>query len=143
MITQKEALLRPADSVGSPTDVAPHGARETHQAERVSGPTIADGLRPLFTSIFGSAVPALFEFWDGSAVGPKDGPGTVRLRSSRAVRRLLWAPGELGLGRAYVAGEIDLDGDIYALLRSLQAAAPKDLRLGVGTVLAVLRFPPR
>jgi cyclopropane-fatty-acyl-phospholipid synthase len=143
MITQKEELLRPSDSAGSPTEVAPHGPGETPPAEPFPDHTVADGLRPLLTSIFGSAMPARFEFWDGSAVGPKDGPGTVLLRSSRALRRLLWAPGELGLGRAYVAGEIDLDGDIYALLRSLQAAAPKDLRLGAGTVLAVLRAPRR
>ncbi len=133
MITQKAELLRPSDSAESPP-VAP---------ERLPDCTVADGLRPLLTSIFGAEVPARFEFWDGSAVGPQDGPGTVRVRSSGAIRRLLWAPGELGLGRAYVAGEIDLDGDIYALLQSLQAAAPKDLKLGIGTVLAVLRAPRR
>ena len=32
--------------------------------------------------------------------------------SRRALRRLLWAPGELGLERAYVAGDIDVDGDL-------------------------------
>ncbi len=45
----------------------------------------------------------------GTAVrsGPRDGPGTVIVRSPTAVKRMLWAPGELGLGRAYVTGELD------------------------------------
>ena len=36
----------------------------------------------------------------------------VVLRSRKALRRLLWNPDELGLARAYVAGEIDVDGDL-------------------------------
>jgi cyclopropane-fatty-acyl-phospholipid synthase len=37
-----------------------------------------------------------------------------------AVRRLVWAPGELGLARAYVAGDIDLEGDVFATLEALR-----------------------
>ena len=40
------------------------------------------------------------------------GAPTVVVRSRRALRRLLWAPGELGLARAYVAGELDVEGDL-------------------------------
>jgi cyclopropane-fatty-acyl-phospholipid synthase len=32
------------------------------------------------------------------------------------LRRLLWKPGELGLARAWVAGELDIDGDVYETL---------------------------
>lgn len=35
---------------------------------------------------------------------------------SRGLRRLLWAPGELGLVRAYVSGDMHIEGDIFALL---------------------------
>ena len=49
--------------------------------------------------------------WDGSEAGPADGPVLV-IRSRRALRRLLWAPGELGLARAYVTGDIDVEGDL-------------------------------
>ncbi len=38
------------------------------------------------------------------------------IRHRRALRRLLWKPGELGLARAWVAGEIDVDGDLYDVL---------------------------
>jgi cyclopropane-fatty-acyl-phospholipid synthase len=34
------------------------------------------------------------------------------IRSRRALRRLLWAPGELGLARAYVSGDLDVEGDL-------------------------------
>src|SRR5680860_1694747 len=32
------------------------------------------------------------------------------------LRRLLWAPSELGLVRAYVSGDMQIEGDIFALL---------------------------
>ena len=34
----------------------------------------------------------------------------------RALRRLLWAPNELGLARAYVSGDLDFEGDVFAVL---------------------------
>ena len=59
--------------------------------------------------------------WDGSEAGPADAPVLV-VRSPQAVRRLVWAPGELGLVRAYVAGEIDLEGDVFATLEALTSS---------------------
>ena len=56
---------------------------------------------------------------DGSVLGAEDAPARLIVRSSDALRRLVTAPGELGFGRAYVAGEIDIDGDIYAALAAL------------------------
>ena len=46
---------------------------------------------------------------------------TRRLRpascsAESALRRILWAPNELGLVRAYVSGDVDFDGDIFAVL---------------------------
>jgi cyclopropane-fatty-acyl-phospholipid synthase len=54
-------------------------------------------------------------------MGPDDAPGTLVIRSPDAVRHLLWAPGEVGLARAYVAGELDLEGDLDASLTALRA----------------------
>jgi len=47
----------------------------------------------------------------------------VVLRSPRALRRLLWRPTELGLGRTWVAGELDVVGDLHDALESLWSAA--------------------
>ncbi|MFE2998897.1 class I SAM-dependent methyltransferase [Nocardia sp. NPDC059246] len=94
--------------------------------------TVAAAFTPLLRLAFGSQPPLRFEFWDGSAVQPDgDHPGTMRIRSKNALSHMVWAPGELGLGRAFVAGTVDLDGDIFQILRALQSAVPGDTRLGV------------
>jgi cyclopropane-fatty-acyl-phospholipid synthase len=59
--------------------------------------------------------------WDGSEAGPAAAPVVV-VRSRRAVRRLAWSPGELGLARGYVAGEIDVEGDLGEAFAALAAA---------------------
>jgi cyclopropane-fatty-acyl-phospholipid synthase len=56
--------------------------------------------------------------WDGSEAGPPGAPALV-LRRRRALRRLLWRPGELGLARAWVAGDLAVDGDLYEALDQL------------------------
>jgi cyclopropane fatty-acyl-phospholipid synthase-like methyltransferase/DUF1365 family protein len=73
--------------------------------------TRADQLASLFRDIAGADMPLRIRAWDGSEAGPLDGPVLV-IRSRRALRRLLWAPGELGLARAYVTGDLDVEGDL-------------------------------
>lgn len=96
--------------------------------------TIAEQLKPLLTAFIGAELPVALRCWDGSTLGPLDGPATIRLNSPTALRRLLWAPNELGLVRAYVAGEIDIEGDIFAALslRDLIAARDQYVSLGFG-----------
>ncbi len=57
-----------------------------------------------------------FEDWNGRTWGPTDAPVTVRFKSSDAVKYFVRSPGELGFGRAYVSGAMDIDGDIWTLL---------------------------
>src|SRR5439155_3343860 len=90
--------------------------------------TAARALQPLIEGLLGLDLPVQFRFWDGSSLGPDDAAAAVVVRSPRALRRLVTAPGELGLGRAYVAGDIDLDGDLDEVL-ALGDRRP-DLRLG-------------
>jgi len=88
----------------------------------------AQALAPLIRALVGSTAPVRFDFWDGSGLGPTDGIGRVRITSVDALRRILWAPGELGVARAFVAGDLAIEGDIYTLLRVLHDASPRDLR---------------
>lgn len=81
-------------------------------------PGVAARLHGLLVELFGVVPPVRIVAWDGSVAGSGDGP-TVRVNSRKAVRRLLWSPGELGLARAYVAGEVDIDGDLTLALREL------------------------
>lgn len=57
------------------------------------------------------ALPIGIRSWDGSVAGPQDGTVLV-IRSRDALRRLVWSPNELGLARAYVSGELDIEGDL-------------------------------
>jgi cyclopropane-fatty-acyl-phospholipid synthase len=66
----------------------------------------------------GEDLPVGLRAWDGSEVPPSaPGAPTLVLRNRRAVRRLLWRPDELGLARAYVTGDLDVDGDLADGLR--------------------------
>ena len=95
----------------------------------------AEVLAPFLRIVVGTGVPVRFEFWDGSGAGPTDGIGTLHVRSVDAVRRILWAPGELGVARAFVSGDLTVEGDLYALLKVLHDASPRDLRqLGLRTL---------
>jgi cyclopropane-fatty-acyl-phospholipid synthase len=70
----------------------------------------------------GVDLPVRVRAWDGSEAGPPGAPVAV-LRSPLALRRALWAPGELGLARAYVSGDLDVDGDLTEGLRRAFRAA--------------------
>ena len=97
----------------------------------------ARALAPMVGRLVGDDRPIRFEFWDGTSLGPADAPATVLFRSPRALRRLLFAPGELGLGRAYVAGELDVRGDFEAVLSLGDDRT--DLNFGLGGAADALR----
>ncbi|MGP4010313.1 class I SAM-dependent methyltransferase [Streptomyces sp. 4N124] len=78
-------------------------------------PDAAQRLKSLIEQLLGVPLPVRIRAWDGSQAGPPGAP-TLVVRNRRAVRRLLWKPGELGLARAWVAGDLDIDGDLYTAL---------------------------
>ncbi|MFD5905891.1 class I SAM-dependent methyltransferase [Streptomyces microflavus] len=81
----------------------------------------AQRLEPLAERLLGGGLPVRVRMWDGSEAGPEDAP-TVHVRSRRALRRLLWEPGELGLAEAYITGDIDLAEDLGDGLRAMRRA---------------------
>lgn len=111
----------------------------TEAATRVVGKSsvrnnVAKYAGPLIDLVVGPA-PVLFEFWDGSTWGPTERIGSIRLRSKGSLRQLLWSPGELGVARAFVSGEIEIEGDFIETLRALRTGGQN---LGSG-----LRLLPR
>jgi cyclopropane-fatty-acyl-phospholipid synthase len=83
--------------------------------------TVADRLAAALGAVLGTTeLPVRLRGWDGSIAGPPGAP-VVAVRSRRALRRLLWSPGQLGLGRAYVAGEIDMEGDVFATFAAISS----------------------
>ncbi len=89
--------------------------------------------------MLGGRSPVRIELWDGSAVGPPDGPGVVKVKTPDALRRILWSPNELGIGRAYVAGDIEIEGDVHAMVGALSKVTSRRLRRGWRAVPAALR----
>ncbi|MEU0771385.1 cyclopropane-fatty-acyl-phospholipid synthase family protein [Streptomyces albogriseolus] len=72
-------------------------------------------LTGILEQLLGAPLPVRIRTWDGSQAGPPDAPVLV-VRNRRALRRLLFKPGELGLARAWVAGDLTIDGDLYTVL---------------------------
>ncbi|MCX4881282.1 class I SAM-dependent methyltransferase [Streptomyces sp. NBC_00847] len=72
-------------------------------------------LKSLVEQLLGVPLSLRIRAWDGSEAGPPGAPALV-VRNRRAVRRLLFKPGELGLARAWVAGDLDIEGDLYTAL---------------------------
>jgi cyclopropane-fatty-acyl-phospholipid synthase len=89
-------------------------------------------------------------FWDGTRLPSTNGGGArFSVRSPDALAHALRAPGQLGLGRAYVSGALDVD-DVDAVLEVLDSWQPPPLdararaRLALAAARAVgVRRPPR
>jgi cyclopropane-fatty-acyl-phospholipid synthase len=96
------------------------------------------------------ARPFALRFWDGSQLEPTVAGGPVlTVRSPAAVAHLLRAPGQLGLGRAYAAGELEADDlDLVIGLLDSFHAPPIDRATRARLTLAAVRAcgltrPPR
>ena len=83
-------------------------------------------------------LPLKFSAYDGSTAGPDDAQFGLDLLTPRGTTYLATAPGDLGLARAYVSGDLELHGvhpgDPYELLKAL--AEKMDFRLPPARVLA-------
>jgi cyclopropane-fatty-acyl-phospholipid synthase len=89
-------------------------------------------------------------FWDGSELpGTSDGPRFI-VRSPQAAAHVLYRPIELGIGRAYVSGELDVD-DLDAAVEivrewkppSFDRATKAKLALAAAQAAGLTKPPPR
>ncbi|MGH3467673.1 MAG: class I SAM-dependent methyltransferase, partial [Thermocrispum sp.] len=105
---------------------------------------VAAELERIASPMLGGELPVGLRAWDGSHAGPVDGPQAV-LHNRRGLRRLLFKPGELGLGRAYVSGDLDVDGDLTEGLRRCWSAArtARRGRPALGEAATALRLAAR
>jgi cyclopropane-fatty-acyl-phospholipid synthase len=102
--------------------------------------TVAEAIGPFVHQVLGG-LPVRICCWDGSRLGPANSDATIVLNSPNALRRILYAPNELGFGRAYVSGDLDVRGSIFSVLelRDRLAAGRGDLHLDRGARAALLR----
>lgn len=80
-------------------------------------------LAQILETVTGGELPVRFTAYDGSSAGPTDAPYGLRLTSTRGTTYLATAPGDLGMARAYVAGDLEAEGvhpgNPYELLKAL------------------------
>src|SRR5947199_4864261 len=81
----------------------------------------------IISNVVGADVPVRVIGYDGSKAGPASSQMALRINSPRALARLATAPGTLGLARAYVMGEIEVEGELYELLAAMADLTINDL----------------
>ncbi|RLV49573.1 class I SAM-dependent methyltransferase [Nocardioides mangrovicus] len=72
--------------------------------------TSAMSIGQMLDSLLKGGFPIAFTAYDGSSAGPQDSPIKAHLANERGLRYLLTAPGDLGLARAYVMGDLEISG---------------------------------
>ncbi|MDL4775176.1 MULTISPECIES: class I SAM-dependent methyltransferase [Thermomonosporaceae] len=77
-------------------------------------------LARVFEQLAGAEAPVEFAAYDGSRAGVSGADIRFDVRSPYAVSYLVHSPGALGLARAYVSGMIDVSGDMYTALSTMQ-----------------------
>jgi cyclopropane-fatty-acyl-phospholipid synthase len=67
-------------------------------------------LAEVFETLLAGPAPIRFTAYDGSSYGPADAPVGLNLKNERGLAYLVTAPGDLGMARAYVSGDLDVVG---------------------------------
>lgn len=98
----------------------------------------------------GESLPLHFTAYDGSSTGDPDAKFGLNLKTPRGVTYLVTAPGDLGMARAYISGDLEMTGahpgdpyDLLQVLREMHFSRPsaRDLAL-VARSLGLERFIP-
>ncbi|MDH2428200.1 cyclopropane-fatty-acyl-phospholipid synthase [Sphaerisporangium sp. TRM90804] len=110
-------------------------------------------LAQIFEKIVGPEANIEFAAYDGSKAGPSSAVVRIEVKTPIAVAYLAKSPGEMGLARAYVAGHIDVQGDMYRLLSEMAEITLNDMpakeklavvkALGVKPLLMRVPLPPQ
>jgi cyclopropane-fatty-acyl-phospholipid synthase len=95
----------------------------------------------LISDVLGQDVPIRIVAYDGSKAGPDRSEVALKVLTPRALARLATAPGTLGLARAYVTGELEVDGDVYDVLNAMADLTLHDLTPKEQVRLARKLFP--
>ncbi|MGV0715002.1 class I SAM-dependent methyltransferase [Mycolicibacterium sp. XJ662] len=95
----------------------------TFKEHSTSTPTRKFTLAEILEILAGGRLPLRFSAYDGSTAGPQDASLGLDLLTPRGTTYLATAPGDLGLARAYVSGDLEArgvhPGDPYDLLKAL------------------------
>ncbi len=96
------------------------------------------GIADLVSRALGPEVPVSVRAYDGSEAGPPNAVATLVINRPEALQRFVTAPGELGLGRAYVAGDLDAEGDLLGALAAIADHLPTPDKTVLAEMVKVL-----
>jgi cyclopropane-fatty-acyl-phospholipid synthase len=104
-------------AVSSQPSASDHFGRPAFALPRLfEKPSIA----PALEELLGGSLTFGIEAFDGTRAGPASANTKVVVRTPRALRYIAGTPGELGFARAYVAGDLEIQGDIYDVVREAE-----------------------
>ncbi|WP_394554870.1 class I SAM-dependent methyltransferase [Agromyces sp. MMS24-JH15] len=166
MTTEKERATDAPEAADAPAAMdVPEATGTTATGRAATGATDAAErakadakltLAEVLEAFAGSGLPVRFTAYDGSSAGPADARFEVELKSPRGTGYLVTSRGDLGLARAYIAGDLDIrgvhPGDPYDLLKLLaddlvfklpppRVMAQVIRTIGVGSLKPVARPP--
>jgi len=99
------------------------GAAESADAGDTASESGRLTLAEILEIFAGTRLPLRITAYDGSSAGPPDAPFGLDLKTPRGTTYLVTGFGDLGLARAYIAGDLDIHGvhpgDPYELLKAL------------------------
>ena len=93
-------------------------------------------LADIFAMVVGPETDVEFVAYDGSQAGHPGADIRIDLRDPRAVSYIVAAPSQLGLARAYVAGDLEVEGDMHTALTRLWAVRERKLSLSEKATIA-------
>ncbi|MBP7973240.1 MAG: class I SAM-dependent methyltransferase [Candidatus Nanopelagicales bacterium] len=93
-------------------------------------------LSEVFDILVGGDAPVEFVAYDGSKAGTIGADVRIEVRSPRAIELVLSHPGQVGVARAYVAGEIEIHGD---LVDAFNALYKSDRQLSIADRARIVR----
>jgi cyclopropane-fatty-acyl-phospholipid synthase len=106
--------------------------------------SVADVLAPLAARIDSKLPgerPLGLRLWDGSELPGPPGAPVLVVNSPRAIARVIHERSELGFGRAWVAGELDVDGDLAETLKLTDRF--RGIKIDRGDLIAALKAARR
>ncbi len=98
------------------TSASTTASTSTSTSTSTSSTSRPSGLAAAIAGFLGTDLPIAIDCYDGSHLGPTDTATRIVVRSPKALRYVLTGPGEIGFARAYVSGELDVDGDMFEAL---------------------------
>jgi cyclopropane-fatty-acyl-phospholipid synthase len=123
MTSFKEQAQEATEAAGTAESAGTADAPETAEALETSETAGKLTLAEILEILAGGRLPLRFTAYDGSSAGPPDAPFGLELKTPRGTTYLATGSGDLGLARAYIAGDLDIrgvhPGDPYELLKAL------------------------